>query len=281
MSLVVALLVALAGCTASPSQPGDDPGSPAPASPGSTSPGSTAPESAPESEPSVSPDPGPRPRVGECHALTFRQALAVVGRTAPVACRRQHTAETYFVGRLDLETKAGFTRRVDSQAAQRQMRRACTTRLPRHLGRTPRDLRLSMVRAVWFTPSPKRAEAGADWFRCDVVAVAAPRALLRLPRTTRGWDAAPAMCATAAPGTRGFRRVTCGADHTWRAVSTVDIPGARLPARAAIARRMDATCRDAAAGSADDPLEFTWAQESPTRAQWEAGQRYGICWVPD
>jgi hypothetical protein len=35
-----------------------------------------------------------------------------------------------------------------------------------------------------------------------------------------------------------------------------------------------------AAGSADDPLDFTWSQESPTREQWDAGQRYGICWVP-
>ena len=31
---------------------------------------------------------------------------------------------------------------------------------------------------------------------------------------------------------------------------------------------------------AADPLDFTWSQESPTREQWDAGQRYGICWVP-
>ena len=260
-----AAALVLSGCTAPPPEPSD-----APASPSSSTPTETTP-----------PDPGPTPRVGECHALTFGQAVAVVGRTAPVACRRKHTAETYFVGRLDLDTLAGFTRRVDSQAAQRQMRRACTTRLPRHLGRTPRELRLSMAQAVWFTPSPKRAEAGADWFRCDVVAVGAPRRLLDLPRRTKGWAGAPAMCATAAPGTRGFRRVTCAAQHSWRAVSTVDIPGARLPRPGAVAERMDSTCRDAAASSADDPLDFSWSQESPTQEQWDAGQRYGICWVPD
>ena len=136
LACVVAALV-LSGCTSPPSEPADEPESPSPAT--ETSAAETAP-----------PDPGPTPEVGECHALTFRQAVAVVGRTAPVACRRKHTAETYFVGRLDLTTKAGFTRRVDSQAAQRQMRTACTSRLPRHLGRTPRELRLSMVRAVWF-----------------------------------------------------------------------------------------------------------------------------------
>ncbi|HEX5916401.1 MAG TPA: septum formation family protein [Nocardioides sp.] len=261
----MAAAVLLSACTSPPDTPADEP-TPSP------SPSPAAAEMTP-------PDPGPTPKVGECHALSLRQAVAVVGRTEPVACRRPHTAQTYFVGRLDLTTKAGFTRRVDSRAAQRQMSRACTTRLPRHLGRTPRELRLSTVRAVWFTPSPARAEAGADWFRCDIVAVASPGTLLRLPRRTRGWDG-PAMCATAAPGTRGSRRVACGAEHTWRAVATVDVPGRELPAREAVAARMDPVCRDVAADLTDDPLDLTWSQESPTREQWDAGQRYGICWVP-
>ena len=92
--------------------------------------------------------------------------------------------------------------------------------------------------------------------RCDVLAVASPGKLLRLPRRTKGW-AGPAMCATAAPGARGFRRVTCGATHSWRAVATVDIPGRRLPARGAVAARMDPVCRDVAADATDDPLDLT------------------------
>ncbi|UFN44426.1 septum formation family protein [Nocardioides okcheonensis] len=262
----LALVVLVTGCTLGDPEPAADSPSPSPATT------STAPP----------PDPGPRPRVGECHALTFRQAVTVAGRTAPVPCRRPHTAQTYFVGRLDLDTKAGHTRRPDSRAAQAQARRACTARLPRHLGRDPRDLRLSMAQAVWFTPSPARAAAGADWFRCDVVVVAAPRVLLRLPRTTKGWSDAPgtAMCATAEPGTRAFRRVTCGSRHAWVAVATVDLPGARLPAEAAIADRMEAPCRDAARARSGDPLDLTWSQESPTAEQWAAGRRYGICWVP-
>jgi hypothetical protein len=262
---LLAVLV-LAGCTSSP-----EPAAETPAPSESSSPTET-----------VRPDPGPTPKVGECHALTFRQAVAVVGRTEPVACRRKHTAQTYFVGRLRLETPAGTTRRVDSDAAQRQARTTCTARLPRHLGITARELRLKTVRAVWFTPSPTRAEAGADWFRCDVVAVAAPRQLLALPRQTKGWGDAPvvAMCATAAPGTKAFRRVGCGAKHSWVAVATVDIPGRKLPAPGAIADRMDGPCGDVARARADDPLDFTWSQESPTKEQWDAGQRYGICWVP-
>jgi hypothetical protein len=262
-----AVLVALTACTAPPPKPVSE----------------TTPSASPTpTETTPPPDPGPRPRVGECHRLSFGQAVAVVGRTEPVTCRRPHTAQTYFVGRLDLETKAGHVRRVDSRAAQRQARSTCAARLPRHLGRTPRELRLTMAQSVWFTPSPKRAEAGADWFRCDVVAVAGPRRLLPLPRSTKGWGDAPvvAMCATAAPGTPAFRRVGCGAEHAWLAVSTVDIPGRKLPTRQAVADRMDGPCGDVARSRAADPLDFTWSQESPTREQWDAGQRYGICWVP-
>ena len=272
--LAVGLLAA--GCTSPTVDPGADPG--ADASAGASASSTPTPAEAP----TEAPDPGPRPKVGECHALSFSQAVAVFARTEPVACRRTHTAQTYFVGRLRLTTPAGRTRFPDSVAAQRQARTTCTSRLAGHLGREPRELRLSMARAVWFTPSRTRAEAGADWFRCDVVVVASPRKLLRLPARTKGWGAAPAaaMCATAAPGTSAFRRVSCGAPHAWLAVSTVDIAGAKLPPQDTITDQMDSSCRDAARARAGDPLDFSWSQESPTKDQWAAGQHYGICWVP-
>jgi hypothetical protein len=264
---VVAAL-ALAGCTS----PSSDLG----AAPTSTPTSSSSPTAA------TPPDPGPTPKVGECHDLSFRQAISVVGRTEPVPCRRRHTAQTFHVGHLELATESGAARRVDSRAAQKQARTTCTGRLARHLGRTPRELRLTMAQAVWFTPSQARADAGADWFRCDVVVVTAPRQLLRLPRRTKGWGDAPAiaMCATAAPGTKRFARVTCGRRHAWVAVATVDLPGRRLPGQAPIADRMEGPCRDAARSRADDPLDLTWSQESPTAEQWAAGRRWGICWVP-
>lgn len=263
---LVVLVLAVTACTATPTEPDRGPQPAASSTPTETTP----------------PDPGTTPEVGECRDLSFAQAVAVVGRTETVPCRRRHTAETYFVGRLDLRTASGFTRRVDSRAAQRQARTTCTARLPRHLGVSPRELRLRMAQAVWFTPSPQRAEAGADWFRCDVVAVAAPRQLLQLTRRTKGWGDAPAlsMCATAAPGTPAFRRVACSTDRAWVAVSTVDIAGRELPRQRAVADRMESTCRDAARARADDPLDFTWTQETPTQEQWDAGQHYGICWVP-
>src|SRR5688500_19038683 len=174
LTVCLSAAVVLTGCTTTPGGTRDQAGTRSPSA-----------SSTPTQTPTVPPDPGPRPEVGECHDLSFGQAAAVVDRSHPVPCRRRHTAETYFVGRLELETASGHTRRADSRAAQRQARTSCTSRLARHLGLAPRELRLRMAQAVWFTPSPQRAEAGADWFRCDVVAVAAPRKLLQLPRRTK------------------------------------------------------------------------------------------------
>lgn len=261
------LTVVLAGCSSSPQTP----------APVESAPSSSDTSLAPTE--TVEADPGPRPEVGECHALSWRQAVAPQARVDPVRCRAPHTAETYAVGRLDLD--AGRLQ-VDSERVQQRVQTACNQRLPRHLGAAPRDVRLTMAQAVWFTPGVEQVNAGARWFRCDVVVIASQRALRLLPLSTKGLAGAPgiAMCASAEPGTKSFARVACGSPHTWVAVSTVDLPGVRLPDPAQVQARMDPVCREAARARASDPLSFTWSQESPTREQWEAGQRYGICWTP-
>ena len=37
-----------------------------------------------------------------------------------------------------------------------------------------------MLRAVWFTPTVAQSDRGADWFRCDVIAVAGTEKLAPL-----------------------------------------------------------------------------------------------------
>ena len=262
----VVLALALAGCSSGSgtSAPHSSPG------PG---------ESTPSVAETVAADPGQRPEVGECHALSWRQALAPEAQVDAVPCRKPHTAQTFVVGRLGLGAGAPA---VDSARVQQRVQRTCAERLPRHLGAPPRDLRLSMAQAVWFTPDVEQVAAGANWFRCDVVVVAAQKELLRLPLRTKGWGRAPkiAMCATAEPGTKAFARVMCGSTHSWVAIATVDLPGARLPRPGQVRARMDPVCRGAARARAGDPLSFSWSQESPTQEQWDAGRRYGICWAP-
>ena len=110
-----------------------------------------------------------------------------------------------------------------------QVAQACSPRLLRYAGGDQQTRRLSRLEVVWFMPSADAADAGASWFRCDIVGIAAADRLVRLPRTVKGaLDAPDALdtfgtCGTKAPGKPGFGRVVCRRKHAWRAVDTVDI----------------------------------------------------------
>jgi hypothetical protein len=140
---------------------------------------------------------------------------------------------------------------------------------------------------VWFSPSLEEGDLGARWFRCDVVALAGRDRLAPLPRSLRGvLDRNGALdtygtCGTAAPAAPRFQRVICSRRHTWRARATIELPaGAKYLGQAAGAAA-DSACRDIDTRLAADILKLQWSFEWPTRAQWEQGQRYGICWTPD
>jgi hypothetical protein len=263
---LAALLVLLTGCTSGPERPRA------------------------ESTPTPTPPPrataAPAPHDGACHQLTYAQALAPTTTDAPVPCRGAHTSQTYAVGRLTTEVD-GHLVAVDSPRVQRQVRTTCPQRLAGFLGGSTEQLRLSMLRAVWFTPTVAASDAGADWFRCDVIAVAGDQQLApltgRLRNALRGTSAAPspwAMCGTAEPGTKGFRRVPCRDRHTWRALRTIALDGAAYPGEAAAKAAGQRTCREAGRSVAKDALDYQWGYEWPTRAQWDSGQTYGICWAP-
>lgn len=237
-------------------------------------------------EPSTSPKPPRRPRVGDCHRLTWDEVLTpVVPAKKRVACSRKPTAVTFHVGRIKRDAD-GSPLAVDSPAVQKQVARVCPERLQKHLGGTTDLMRRSLVTAVWFTPTLEQEEAGADWFRCDLVAPLTDRTLLVLQTPLRGLLDDPqrreryALCATGEPGKKSFRRTTCRGTPVWRAVSTVDIGGKDYPGARAIGSRMDDACSDVATDRATNPLDVQWSQEGPTRKQWKAGRRYGICWVP-
>lgn len=247
-------------------------------------------ESATSTTPTTSgpPEPPRRPKVGDCHRLAWDDALAPTPPTARkkrVKCSKKPTAVTFHVGRIRRGAD-GDPLPVDSPKVQKQVARVCPARLQEHLGGTPDLLRHSLLTTVWFTPTLEQEQAGADWFRCDLVAVVAERKLLVLQTPVRGSLDDPerreryALCATGEPGKESFRRTTCRGTHAWRAVSTVDIDGEDYPGAEAVNARMDDACSDVATEAATNPLKVRWSQEGPTRKQWKSGKRYGTCWVP-
>lgn len=269
--LAVALL--LVGCSSDSSSDGAD----APTPTASTS-------DAASSTPTPAAAPKP-PRDRACYRLDYTQAVSPTAEVASIPCERPHTSMTFAVGPLDAVVD-GHLLAVDSERVRSQVARTCPERFTAFVGGTTQDQRLSMLRPVWFTPTVAESDAGASWYRCDVVALAADEKLAPLSGRLQGALGRPdgraryAMCGTAAPGTPGFERVICSDDHTWRAVATVPFDQARYPGVAKVREAGDEPCQDAGANAADGALDYKWGYEWPTAKQWQTGQHYGLCWAP-
>lgn len=255
---------------------------------GSTSTPSTS-TPATEASPSLTPTPAravPPPKSRACYVYSYRSAVAPVAHGEPVPCDRAHTAITFRVGELDTIVD-GHLVSVDSQRVQDQVARECPTAFADFVGGTDEVRRLTMLRPVWFTPSLHESDQGANWYRCDAVAIASDEQLAPLVGRLQGVLARPlareryAICGTAAPGSPGFERVICAEDHAWKAIDTVDVAGTTYPGVAKARAAGQEPCQDAANSVADDPLNYQWGYEWPTAEQWKAGQHYGLCWAPD
>ncbi|GAA4107846.1 hypothetical protein GCM10022215_01120 [Nocardioides fonticola] len=241
------------------------------------------------STPSASPTPPPRPRRAQCRELSYQAALATSDDSTPISCALPHTAMTIAVEALPRDT-AGTLLPTTTVRSRARVAATCRREAAAFLGGTAEERELSMLQVVWFVPTPAQIEAGADWFRCDLIALRAEARLLpltgRLRDVIAGDGAARyAMCGTAAPGTTGFSRVVCSGPHRWRAISIVplaDAAGAqgRYPGQDVVRERGQEPCQNAGQDAADDPLDFQWGYEWPTAEQWSAGQTYGICWIP-
>ncbi|CAN5694301.1 hypothetical protein BH10ACT10_BH10ACT10_06270 [soil metagenome] len=281
LALVAALatVLLLAGCTGTPvSSP-----EPSPSVPASSS-SSPSPEAAP-STPAVVPA---APKRAACYRLSTPQLTKPTNASTPVSCGSRHTAQTIYVGTLDTVVD-GHAVAVDSATVQRQLSTTCPSRLAAYVGGSTTARDLSRFNVVWYSPSLAQSDAGADWFRCDLIAFAGEDQLAPLPSTRKlrgalgrsGALADYGLCGTAAPGAQGFERVICSRGHSWRAIDTIGLAGGkRYPGTSQVRKAGDGDCRDLAQSRAGNTLKFRYGWEWPTRAQWGRGQRFGYCWIP-
>jgi hypothetical protein len=220
--------------------------------------------------------------------LSFADATHPTNRKHAVPCGQPHTAVTMYVGHLDLVV-GGHAIGVDSDRAQRQVSRTCTAALPAYLGGTAQARQLSRFQVTWFSPTLRQSDAGAAWFRCDLVALGTGERLMRLPPrdALRHVLARPraldtfGLCGTAQPGAPGFQRVPCAARHSWVAERAIALSGgARYPGVPAVRAAGDRTCAGVVRRRTGLALRFRYGWEWPTAAQWASGQHHGYCWAP-
>ncbi len=233
----------------------------------------------------ASPSPEPPPPAGSCHHLDYRAAGQPTASRSATPCNGPHTSVTIAVGHLD-QVLDGHLMAIDSHYVQSQLARRCPARLAQYVGGSMQDRRLSSFRAIWFGPSVAQADRGANWFRCDLVAVARNSHLAQLGRHLRGVLDRPGalarygICGTAPPSSKHFDRVICSRKHSWRAFATIALPRhARYLGKPAAAAA-DQRCKSVATGRAHGALKYSWSFEWPTRQEWKDGQRFGLCWLP-
>ena len=144
---------------------------------------------------------------------------------------------------------------------------------------------------MWFTPTIEQSDAGAAWYRCDVIAVAGDKKLAKIDhdifealKKPEGRDRVRPVRHRPARH-RGVQRVLCREDHSWKAISVIDLSkksdDGRYPGANAVKDAGQTACADAARAIAADALDYEWGYEWPTKDQWQAGQTYGRCWAPD
>ena len=213
------------------------------------------------------------PKDGSCYRLSQSQLTRPTNASTPVPCDHRHNARTIFVGTLNTVVR-GHSVAVDSDTVQRQLASTCPRKLAAFVGGNATKRDLSRFQVVWYSPTLAQSNAGADWFRCDLIAFSRDESLARLPQKSPGvrgvldrpggldtWG----LCGTAAPGSPGFSRVICSRNHTWRAVDTIRLSGGRkYPGAATLRKAGDQACKDRARGRAADPLRFRYGWEWPT-----------------
>jgi hypothetical protein len=246
----------------------------------SSSPSFTGSSTSPSASPTPEPRPDPPPPSHACYRLGYDAALAPTNARKPVPCGTPHSAVTFFVGTFPRGVA------VDSARVHRAESTVCPRKFAPFVGGTLEDRRLSLLRTVWFAPTVEQAALGARWFQCVAIALRGDSHLMVLDVPVSGaldTDAGRAhygLCATDQPGTSDFQPRICAVPHSWQALRTVGFVPGPYPGVDAVKSAGQTPCQDAARAVAGDPLNYQWSYVWPTKAQWKAGQNYGVCWAP-
>jgi Septum formation len=217
-----------------------------------------------------------------CRRLSFRAIGRFSNASRRVACGSStYTAYTYAVKPLP----RGLSGPIDSDAVQNAAKVSCARSFARFIGGTPRVRTMSRLSPTYFLPTALQFAAGTRWVRCDVVALQTDHRLAPLPPRVRHLldDSAAAarfaLCARGTPGSPRTALVMCTQPHTYRAVSAIRLGGPDVPRPTVrqLAGPKD-KCRRTVASLLGVSGGFSFVFTYPGVHEWNAGQRFGLCW---
>jgi len=223
------------------------------------------------------------PDKGACRLLTSEDLARASADTMPVDCRQKHTAETFAVGTFPAKV-AG--KGVGDPALGAHVFDSCEGKFRRFLGGNESLVMRATVTWAWFRPSEDAWDAGARWWRCDVVGGGEESTdLVDLPRTTKGillgrpedrW-----MACVDGPSVVDSVKISCDREHTWRAVTTIVLGenDDKYPGDDLVAVRTRDFCSKSVGAWLNYPVDFDYGYTVFREAEWRAGNRRSVCWA--
>jgi hypothetical protein len=223
------------------------------------------------------------PELGACRMLTPEDVEHPSNTTDPVDCASPHTAETYAVGELPASFDDAD---YDDGDLGAWAYATCSDAFRKFLGADDSLVMRTIVSWAWFRPTEGAWDAGARWYRCDVVGGGEQsKEYVELPTTAKGlllgrpqdrW----LVCADG-PTVAGSVKVPCNEPHQWRAVTTISLGDSddEYPGDRVVEVKTRDFCSDSVGAWLSYPVDYdfgyTWFHE----AEWDAGNRRSVCWA--
>lgn len=223
------------------------------------------------------------PSVGDCRSLDVEDISRSTDDTAPVPCSEPHTTQTFLVD--EFTGKAAASDHDDSRLGAQAYER-CQSEFIEYVGGTESLVMRSMLTWAWFRPTDEQWEAGARWFRCDVVGGGEQsEELVELPETAEGIllgqpDDKWMVCADGET-VAGSMKLSCDQPHTWRAVTTIVLGQAKdpYPGQRLVEVKTRDFCSESVGAWLNYPLEYDYGYTWFHEPEWKAGNRRSICWA--
>ena len=269
--LVVAALL-LTGCSSGDGAAQGAGGSPSPGSSSSTS-----------GEPSA-PAEAAVPQNEQCYPLTAAEVAKPSNESEPVDCAEPHTAQTFLVATFPAKLKnAGY----DDPRLGATVYENCNPAFIKFLGGGESMSMRSLLSWGWFRPSQQDWDAGARWFRCDLLgAPSGDSTLTALPTQAKGMlSARPPedwMLCAKGDDVGSAPRVPCAQPHDWRAVTTIVLGEKRdpYPGDHVVEVRSRQFCSDSVGAWLNYPVtNYDYGATAFHEGEWKAGNRRSICWA--
>lgn len=232
------------------------------------------------------PPPPPAPATAECRKLDYSAISRYSNADKPVDCGTPHTAFTFAVETIPSKVNvAGAS--IGNKSIQGAASKICNTAYSAYIGGDPATRALARLSVTYFLPNQLGFNRGANWVRCDVVALKTFNTLAPLPVKLKGLLNDPkalhdyGVCSTGDPGAAGSLLVMCTQKHAFRALTALRLgaDNAPYPGKAKAGPGGQQRCSTYIADKLGKGGGYTIGWTYPTSPDWVTGQRFGYCWL--